>query len=489
MSFHVALFVVIMRIFICLILTNALTPQTGGTPSAPSYIFESASSETTSAPVDTSTQVMTIGDGNIASTGTTAEQSVSTTEPVTTTLPCPVTSQNPSDEAMSVPTGLKPFNESLEVKPSAVLYSDSLLDRIGATLALHIRAQLRGDEIKALGAPRLEYDAELIMTGPSAGILRIGKPLAITATATVFAVLNDTSRVVKYHHNCQELEDVHPLLRDYIFLQRLAGTDVSPSANYLSPPVRFPASVTPKTAFGMHPAARASCAGNEVAEVRFMVMERVPWTLDRLVRDLERIGRRLPLKHAIHMMASLVETVQRLHSRDIVHGDVHWGNVAVVNHGDAQTINLIDFGSAMFVDEMERLPVMARDPGSYTHCFFSHWNIEGYRFSYRDDVYKALLVGAFLINGAAYSHFCRNLEPSVDAMRWFKRNGFIFAMPSGPDRIAALDVDLNTKRLIRRRLSNALDLARSVEEIDERPDYDNIIAELMTVVGLLDASL
>jgi hypothetical protein len=141
----------------------------------------------------------------------------------------------------------------------------------------------------------------------------------------------------------------------------------------------------------------------------------------------------------------------------------------------------------MFVDEMRRLPIMAREPRSVNHCLLSHWNIEGYRISFRDDVFRALIVGAFLLNGMPFSDLCVYLETNVEAMLRFKCEGFIFSMPSGPDRIDGLDVDMNTKRFVRRRLFNALNMARSVEDIDERPNYDFIISQLMAVVRVLTA--
>jgi serine/threonine protein kinase len=189
------------------------------------------------------------------------------------------------------------------------------------------------------------------------------------------------------------------------------------------------------------------------------------------------------------MVAGLIEAIERIHDQGVVHGDIHWGNVVLVKRGDQQSIALIDFGNAMFVDEMVGLPEMARAPRSLNHCLYSHWNIEGFRFSYRDDVYKALLVLAFVINGFAFENYCLSLEQNVEDMLRFKREEFLFSMPAEyPDRITGLSLHRDIKRLLRLRLENALQMARSVEAIDERPNYRFIVTELQAAAGLLRAA-
>jgi hypothetical protein len=186
-------------------------------------------------------------------------------------------------------------------------------------------------------------------------------------------------------------------------------------------------------------------------------------------------------------MVHAIRAIERIHSQGVIHGDVHWGNLVLMRRGEELGISLIDFGNAMFADEMERLPVMARVPGSYNHCLFSHWNLAGYRFAYRDDVFKALLVGAFLINGPKYSEFCVGLESDITTMMLFKRDSFLFALPNR-DHIAELPIDSDTKRIVRQRLSNALVLARTPRHVDDLPNYGVIVDELSAAVDALQAA-
>ena len=345
---------------------------------------------------------------------------------------------------------------------------------------------MRSDAENAFGAPRLDQIGELVMENSSATMLPIGELLVTTATAAIFAVRDDATRVVKYFHNCFDLELVHPLLRGYVFLKSLEGLHVTPRVHYLSPPVRFPPWITSKPSCRINSAARAECAAHPGVQIRFMVMDRVWTSLDNRVLSRYWVGRRSLVNESIQMVASLIEAIERIHDQGVVHGDIHWGNVVLVKRGEQQSIALIDFGNAMFVDEMVALPEMARAPRSLNHCLLSHWNIEGFRFSYRDDVYKALLLLAFLINGSPFEHFCLSLEANVEDMLWFKREAFLSAMPTGhEDRITGLSVHRDIKQKLRVRLNNALQMARNVEALDDRPNYSFIVTELQGAARLV----
>jgi serine/threonine protein kinase len=216
-------------------------------------------------------------------------------------------------------------------------------------------------------------------------------------------------------------------------------------------------------------------------------MERAETSLDTLAYDMNRAGHRVPVVEAIKVMIQALQAIERIHVKGVVHGDIHWGNLVLLNRNGHQDLRLIDFGNAMFADEMELLPAIVRVPGSYNHCYFSHWNLAGYRFAYRDDVFKALMVGAFLINGPKYSEYCVGLESDIQAMMAFKRDSFLFALPNR-DHIAELPIDSDTKRIVRQRLSNALVLARTPRHVDDLPNYGGIVDELSAAVDALQAA-
>ena len=223
---------------------------------------------------------------------------------------------------------------------SAYAYSAGRLEAIGPTLAGLVRQQTRRDAVNALTVPRLFGEKEVILESGGVKEILIGTDLARTRTATVFSVRGDANRVVKYFHNCFDLNDVHPLLRDYLFLQRLNGTGVAPMVHFLSPPVPFPPSRSRKTDFLMTPARRATCASHGGVQVRFMVMDRVSTTLNNVVRETYASGHQLPVSYCIHAVALLIDRIAKMHKQGLIHGDIHWGNVGLVPDGDGQTVRL-----------------------------------------------------------------------------------------------------------------------------------------------------
>ena len=157
-----------MRIFVYFVLTSAARPF------PVSQMDGSLGSGTTFAPEDAaSTDLVTdevYGQDGVTGTAITS----------TSTQPVPITA---SVRRKWDPVTLKPFDQSVSVPPSSIVYPDSLFKKIGATLSHHVRALIHGHAITALGVPRLAYDAELIMTGPKAGRLPIGEQLATTSSS------------------------------------------------------------------------------------------------------------------------------------------------------------------------------------------------------------------------------------------------------------------------------------------------------------------
>ena len=382
---------------------------------------------------------------------------------------------------------LLPFDPSTRVEPAVAVYSRRLLAHIGPMLTHGVGAQATLDADYAAAAPRLSQDGEYMVDQSGLHLLPIGPLLFRTRTAVIFAARNDPKKVVKYQHNCDDVEEVHALVREYIFLRKLQGAGVVPHVYFLSPPVRFPASISLKSDFEISDDQRAACAADAGSHIRFMVMERAETSLDALAYDINRAGRRVPVVEAIKVMIHALLAIEGIHAKGVIHGDIHWGNLVLLNRGGQQELRLIDFGNAMFADEMELHPVIVRVPGSYNHCYFSHWNLAGYRYAYRDDVFKALLVGAFLIHGPKYSAYCVGLESDPQGMMLFKRDSFLFAMPNR-DLIAEMQVDPETRRVVRQQLSNALALARSVDHVDARPDYAAIVAELNNAVDAIQVA-
>jgi hypothetical protein len=127
--------------------------------------------------------------------------------------------------------------------------------------------------------------------------------------------------------------------------------------------------------------------------------------------------------------------------------------------------------------------------GEATHCFYSHWNMEGFRFSFRDDLFKLLMVAAYMINGPAWLYHCQSLENQWPAMLYFKSVTNIFVITSDFERIVTVPgLSRRARWLLTRHLRKALDHARSMENLDDLPPYAAVKHSLRAARRVVEAS-
>jgi serine/threonine protein kinase len=276
-------------------------------------------------------------------------------------------------------------------------------------------------------------------------------------------------------------------VRDYIFLKHIEELDISPKVEFLSLPIKFTVDPnTDKTDFKMMEEERNECAADPESSLRFMVMQAADMSVETCVRRLENRGITVTMRQAVNFMKATIEAIWKLHSKNIVHGDIHFGNIVFMpaeSEGGSRRVGLIDFGTASFLSELELLEDLTREPFTYNHCFQSHWNIAGYRFSFRDDIFKAILAGAMYLNGSDFVRFCQAAD--IDTMYEFKSEGFLFNFPDHPDAIEPISASDSARESIRTHLSNVLRLIRGVESLDARPPYREILDQLDQVLTFL----
>ena len=216
--------------------------------------------------------------------------------------------------------------------------------------------------------------------------------------------------------------------------------------------------------------------------MRYMVMEKGLGTLNSVGTGLFRGDQ--PLLNAVYVMIKVIEGLSVLHAQGIVHGDVHPVNVLVIET-DPVDVRLIGFGASFFQEERSREPDFHRPSNSRFYSMLSHWTIQGYRNSFRDDVYRALWIGAMVMQGPGLSEYCDSLQSSGPSeLVGFKERQFIFSYPGNTIDILRT-VPPADESAVRAHLQNALDLARSVQEVQGHPPYDLILDELRKVAAIL----
>jgi len=154
---------------------------------------------------------------------------------------------------------------------------------------------------------------------------------------------------------------------------------------------------------------------------------------------------------------------------------------------DAWDLRLIDFGASILPDEHSIHADIVMNPLSYIHYLLSHWNLQGYRYGYRDDVYKTLWMGASLIHGDPYTLYFKSLGAAhPDLLVAFKETEFIFHYPGGGDMFRSVPQATRAQReAIVKHLNDALTLARSVNTVHELPAHGAIYGHLNYVYSIL----
>ena len=285
-------------------------------------------------------------------------------------------------------------------------------------------------------------------------------------------------RLVKYQANCDPAprRGIHPLVRDYLFLHALRETGVVPQVYMISAPVEMPYDITLKTDFDMPLADRIKCY-DHIGAVRYLVMDDAGYDLMTWLSAHK--DKRFSTESAIRILRTLMSYIQTLHANNIVHGDIHMGNIVLSRN----TLKLIDFGVARFEDEIiTHRPV--RTPLKYIHGLYSPNELMGMHGSYRDDVFRALIVAASLMGGFEWVDYCLSFVSDGPAMYEFKQEDFLFDAVGFQ---AGSDIEDETDRTaVRAYLQNVLDHVRGIHEILEKPDYEFIDSQLVAILTIIE---
>lgn len=301
--------------------------------------------------------------------------------------------------------------------------------------------------------------------------------LASTEQSTIHAIEEYPEVVIKYQTDCIQEPNtyIHPILREFWFLQEVESLGISPKPLAVSPPANHPDHSISKCRFRTR---SWRLCHSKSAVIRYAIMERVGPSLHSHLSGGKRFSFRLAIECAIQII-NLLKTLH-LEAR-VVHGDIHPGNICVAAEHPPRLL-LIDYGSSHHIDDYpddERI----RPDRTWNHALFSPWEIAGFRPGPRDDVYKALLVVAFLFNGTAYYEYLRSLENNLEESIHLKLNGNIFlAYPHNNPLDDAFGTNPLTKARIAKILLNILDSVRALHSGRDMPDHDSIIHQFESIL-------
>ena len=392
-----------------------------------------------------------------------------------------------SDRVPSTPPSrivpLKPFEDNRQVRPFPVEILQPLAGSLPRDLAHRAFSRLRADTSLSMYAPRLFEDHERGVYNGLVQFFAVGREKRRGKTSISLGVPDTRKLEIKYGHNCFDLSLLSPLVREYWMLKDLEKYEFAPKAYFLSPPVKFPLQVSIKTNFKLSTEARLRCSNEPYGHVRYLLKEARGSPLEREMFDISGNAR---FDVGILVTAQLIRAIEAIHSKGIIHGNIHAGNIYF--RGKGGELGISGFDAAWFVSETKAMPELIRGRFERSDCVSSLYELQGYRPSYRDDVFMAVLLGATIMGGKEFADFCVSLEAHPEHMLIWKEQDFMFNYYGGPDRVESLvGSSFEAKKEIGIRLENILHSIRSMTCINQLPDYEAILTDLDAIIAMRQA--
>ena len=300
-----------------------------------------------------------------------------------------------------------------------------------------------------LGVPESGEDPEpyLSETFSGRGKVVLKRLMGQGEASTVFTVVESPDIVVKYQSDCPAASlhhSHHPLVLDYYFHKKVESLGISPRVEAISPIEFMPRNPGMKCQFGMSKENYEKCVARGLGAVRYMVMGR---TADSVADAMRRYPhRQFPFSAAIRLGINLMHMLRRLHlEAGVVHGDIHFGNV-VFRDRETDELMFIDFGRSFSIPTsgaaavspaasptvlssspptaggLRTPPIGVSPPDRIASAFewtsyqMSPWEIAGYRPGPREDVYKALMMMTFMINGEHVLGYLKELDRNATSV-------------------------------------------------------------------------
>lgn len=382
-------------------------------------------------------------------------------------------------------TRMLPLEGPVDVVLVTHEYAEDYLASLGPRTRRMVEIQMNEDMASSGHTPLLEYDSEMVLDdNDNFRKLVVGDVVARTSEAMVFAIKSHPELLIKYQADCSSLDEndlIHPLVRDSWFLRKLDALNITPKVYALSPPTWLSLLVTPKTNFFMSRRRRAEYAGK--CTVRYLLMDRAGQSVYSFVSEGIKALRPPSLLMALSVMKETLKGLKRIHALGIIHGDIHAGNILIQDMGSSgKSIKFIDFGKGFIAEQMRGKPANVSAPFAFSHPLFSHWDVLGFRSSYRDDVFKALWLGSFIMNGPALNQYVEWLANPRMVMA-FKRDAYWFDVPGRRSLLESIPFGI--RQPVKQGLQHVLDLIRRVDNIDAMPNHDAMIAQLRLIIELV----
>lgn len=343
----------------------------------------------------------------------------------------------------------------------------------------------------------------------------LGELLGVSGSSKVFSIVSHPESAIKYQTivTTRTVYSIatapHPVTKDYWFLKRIEKLGIAPKAIGLSDKSEGDSCTSIKVRLNVKIASSRGQSG-VLCSTRYLIMDKTGPSLHRAL--LTEHHSHLSLAAAFTIGLNLMNLLEKLHAEEIVHGDIHHGNVCFASssddfqESDDFSLKLIDFGAARFVKPTNDASIveLSRNRIAF-HPMLSPFEMMGFRASFRDDFFRAIQVIATLVNGKGYFEYweqlasqdrkalreittscCLSAETQFASIRGKNEAGSsLFEIPSAgflPFRF--LESEAEVVNTIRNNLEQLTELSRSLAQ-NEVPDYSitkSLIRDILAVL-------
>ena len=249
------------------------------------------------------------------------------------------------------------------------------------------------------------------------------------------------------------------LLTDYIMLQLLENTDIAPKPLYLSSSVSL-YSVAP----------------------RYLILEDYGPSISYMHQFMN-----VSPGQTLRLGLEVLNHLERMHGIGVVHGDLNEQNIRLRYSGGCW---LTDFDFSALIADTSRKP-RVNFPVAHPE-YLSPWEIDGFPYSRRDDLFRWIETVARLLYGETFKETQWNhsggqmygIKRFKQAFMYFDLNG----RRDDNDYSIWSIVSRESRRRIRGRLNTVLEYVRGLGQ-DDNPDYSFITRKIQMVVGSLPRSI
>lgn len=312
-------------------------------------------------------------------------------------------------------------------------------------------------------------DEEVVFFKKRRFVFKVDRVIEKSTFETVVSVQDRPQRAIKYAANCDSLDAMHPAARDHIGRMFFENIGVCSKTYFLSPAVKLRESM--RGHFAVSPSQFSACVSDPRSHVRFLVYKRERSTINALVKGLS-----VPFAEAMRILESGIESLNAMHTEgSMAHGNINPETVVII--GEDGVTGFKSFQDVSLIDPAETVHPYAPSDEA-VECFTR--GPDSPQASFRDDVVRLLMVGAYMINGPVWLTECELLARRPLDMRAFKFASNFFLPPDLLDPLVELEAEC--KAAIIKQLETVLQLARGAGDID----YDGMQKALHKAGRLAD---